>query len=88
MKRGMVLFGIILGCGPKAGPSTSSDVKEKDPAVIERHNKAIPYRNKAIDARREGDWFAARKALQECVEELNDPDCASELADLESQHRF
>jgi hypothetical protein len=83
MKR-WVLLGVLLACGPKAEPVAPPT----DPAALERKNKAIPYRNQAIDAMNKGDWAAARTALQQCVEELNDSDCISELKDLESQHRF
>jgi len=87
-----MLCAALVACAPKpdagspaSAPSTN---QSRDPAAIERHNQAIPYRNSAIDAQNKGDWFAARKALQECVEALGDPDCASELQDLESKHRF
>ncbi len=78
---------MVAACGPKMEPSTPRDIEEQN-KVIEQKNKAVPYRNRAIDDINKGDWFAARKALQECVESLNDSDCVSELKDLESQHRF
>jgi len=59
-----------------------------DPAAIERHNQAIPYRNRAIESQNQGDWAKAREALKECVDALDDPDCVKELQDLESRHRF
>jgi len=77
---------IALGCQPKADAAPAKT--PMTPEEIERYNKAIPYRNEAIHAQNAGDWAAARQALQRCVEELGDPDCASELRDLESKHRF
>jgi hypothetical protein len=95
MMRAILLFSIVaLGCGgskPDASSpaaTTSSEKKEMTPEEIERHNKAVPLINSAIEAQNQGDWFAARKSLKQCVEELSDPDCASRLKDLESQHRF
>lgn len=92
MHRLFFFFLLLAACGPKEESSTPAARKEElhsnDPAVIERHNKAVPYRNRAIEAQNAGDWAEARKALQECVQDLDDPDCKRELDDLESRHRF
>jgi hypothetical protein len=83
-------FVLLAACGPKeaANAPRKEEFHSDDPVVIERHNKAVPYRNRAIEAGNAGDWTEARKALQECVAELDDPDCKSELQELESRHRF
>lgn len=90
--RWLILIALV-GCG--GGKSNTKSPKDEnvmppssDREAMERYNQAIPLRNKAAEAQHQGDWQAARAALQECVTTLNEPNCVRELKDLESQHRF
>ncbi len=50
-------------------------------------NLGIIYQNQAVKHENNGDWRAARAALQECVKLLPDVKlCSDELRDLESRH--
>ena len=73
---------LLLACGAKQEAASAPD----KPRTVSP--QAYPYLQRSHEAQSNGDWTEARKALQECVEAIGDPDCKSDLQELESRHRF